>query len=736
MGENMEIVYSADGAVPVAAMAAMRLSGRQDDLKAVVLKDMPKTAPPVLRRAEAAAAKVVTSGTKNILRYLAGCATHPALDQRLYGASALARVHVEEWLDTACRDIVTGAGLSAVCAQLNCFMAKRTYLVGHGITLADLVVFGQLCTAPQFASILKTGALPHLARWYALVNSCPAVSGVIAEYGLGFKRGQNAGSAVGGAAQSKKKGDVGGSFDINLKDAEMGKVVTRFPPEPSGYLHIGHAKAALMNEYFARAYEGKLLVRFDDTNPSKENEEFVENILNDIKSLGIEFDGEVTYTSDYFDQLLELGEEMIRKGHMFVDNTPVDQMREERLAKKESASRGNTVDENLRRWREMLVASEEGQACAARMKMDMSNANGCLRDPVCFRCNLDPHLRTGTKYKCYPTYDFACPYVDAIEGVTHALRSAEYADREPQFVWMQKIMGCRKVHIWEYSRLNFKYTVLSKRKLQWFVNQNIVDGWDDPRFPTVQGIMRRGLTLPALREFIKSQGASRNCNLMEWDKIWAVNKKHIDPVCPRHTAVTLEGRVMVTLENGPAAPELLAVPKHKKNPDVGSKALLRSKQIWIDQADALDVNEGEEVTLMDWGNAIFTSITRGGDGTITAISARLHLEGDFKKTRLKLTWLAVSDDLLKLQLVEFGHIISKPKPEEDDDISDIVNRDSRTDIMAEGDMNMRSLKAGDIIQIERKGYFRVDQPYIRDSKPAVLFKIPDGKQERTTDKRK
>ena len=139
---------------------------------------------------------------------------------------------------------------------------------------------------------------------------------------------------------------------------------------------------------------------------------------------------------------------------------------------------------------------------------------------------------------------------------------------------------------------------------------------------------------------------------------------------------------------------------------------------------------------MDWGNAIFTSITRGGDGTITAISARLHLEGDFKKTRLKLTWLAVSDDLLKLQLVEFGHIISKPKPEEDDDISDIVNRDSRTDIMAEGDMNMRSLKAGDIIQIERKGYFRVDQPYIRDSKPAVLFKIPDGKQERTTDKRK
>ena len=163
---------------------------------------------------------------------------------------------------------------------------------------------------------------------------------------------------------------------------------------------------------------------------------------------------------------------------------------------------------------------------------------------------------------------------------------------------------------------------------------------------------------------------------------------------------------------------------------------MRSRRIWLDQADARDVAEGEEVTLMDWGNAVVTSVERGADGAVAAVGARLHLEGDVKKTRLKLTWLPVSEDLVALRLVEFGYIITKPKPEEEDDIADIVNRSSRTDTLAEGDMNMRGLAAGDIIQIERKGYYRVDQPYVRDSKPAVLFKIPDGRQEKTTDKRK
>ena len=528
----------------------------------------------------------------------------------------------------------------------------------------------------------------------------------------------------------RKGGKVeSGSFAVKLKDAEMGKVVTRFPPEPSGYLHIGHAKAALMNEYFARSYDGKLIVRFDDTNPSKEKDEFVENILNDIATLGIKYD-RLTYTSDYFEDLLKLGEDLIRNGHMYVDNTPVDKMREERLAKKESASRNSSTDENLRRWKEMIVASEEGQSCAARMKMDMSSDNGCLRDPVTFRCNLDPHHRTGTKYKCYPTYDFACPYVDSIEGVTHALRSAEYNDREPQFAWMQKIMGVRKVHIWEYSRLNFVYTVLSKRKLQWFVNEGIVDGWNDPRFPTVQGIMRRGLKLEALRDFIISQGASRNLNLMEWDKIWAMNKKIIDPVCPRHTSVIVKDRVTITLDNGPESPEVVVIPKHKKYPPAGMKALVRTKQIWIEQVDAACIAEGEEVTLMDWGNAIMQSIERDSQGNVTSIRALLHLEGDFKKTKLKLTWLPVTDDFVSLKLTEFGYIITKPKPEEDDSISDIVNKDSKVENMAVGDMNMRSLREGDIIQLERKGYYRVDQPFIRHSKPAILFKIPDGKQEK------
>ena len=734
--EKLRLEFPQAGAVPVAVLAAAQVANVH--VTACPLAGVHKTQPCRLiaadtgsddggekKTAAVAEAEALATGVKSALRFIARCAAYPSLDKSLYGATVEASIRIDDWLDVASRDIVPGGTLPTACAALDTYLTTRTFFEGARVSLADLAVLGQLLAAPQTAMLFKSGKFPNLSRWHSLVLAHPSVADVIATHGLGLGRGPT--NPEKKAAEKKK--DEGGSFEIGLKDAEMGKVVTRFPPEPSGYLHIGHAKAALMNEYFARRYKGKLIMRFDDTNPSKEKDEFVENILDDIKTLGIEYD-QLTYTSDYFDELLEMGETMIRKGNMYVDNTPVDRMREERLAKIESASRNNSVEENLRLWKEMVNATEEGQTCAARMKMDMKSLNGCLRDPVSFRCNLEPHHRTGTKYKCYPTYDFACPYVDAIEGVTHALRSAEYNDRNPQFHWMAKLQGVRDVHIWEYSRLNLVYTVLSKRKLQWFVNEGIVEGWTDPRFPTVQGIIRRGLTVQALRDFIKFQGASRNQNLMEWDKIWASNKKLIDPVCPRHAAVVTEDKVMISLENGPASPELLSVPKHKKNADVGMKALLRTARIWVDQEDAAAMTEGEEVTLMDWGNAIIVSIDRAENGKVTAIRAKLHLEGDVKKTKLKLTWLADTEDNVTLMLCEFGYIITKPKPEENDEIIDIVNKDSRKDTFAIGDMNMRSLCEGDIVQIERKGYFRVDQPYIRDSKPAVLFKIPDGKLEK------
>lgn len=211
----------------------------------------------------------------------------------------------------------------------------------------------------------------------------------------------------------------------------------------------------------------------------------------------------------------------------------------------------------------------------------MKSKNGVMRDPSLYRCSTEPHYRVGTKYKIYPLYDLACPIVDSIEGVTHALRSSEYHDRNPLYNWVLDALKLRKPHIEDFSRLNFKYVLLSKRKLQKFVDQGWVDGWNDPRFPTVQGILRRGMTVEALREFILAQGASKSLNLMDMDKLWAVNKKVIDPIAPRYTAVD-SAHVPLTLTN--AAPEIVlkSVPRHKKNPDLGNKVVSYGNRVFID----------------------------------------------------------------------------------------------------------------------------------------------------------
>lgn len=302
----------------------------------------------------------------------------------------------------------------------------------------------------------------------------------------------------------KGKSGSRSTFEVDLPNAEIGKVRLRFAPEPSGYLHIGHSKAGLLNQYFAQRYKGEVIIRFDDTNPAKESNEFVENIVKDIETLGIKHET-VTYTSDYFPQLMEMAEKLIHQGKAYIDDTPREQMQKERMEGIESKRRSNSLEENLRLWREMILGTEQGLLCCLRGKLDMQDPNKSLRDPVYYRCNPLPHHRIGSKYKIYPTYDFACPFVDSIEGITHALRSSEYHDRNAQYYRIQEDMGLRKVHIYEFSRLNMVYTLLSKRKLLWFVQNGKVDGWDDPRFPTVQGIVRRGLKVEALIQFILEQ---------------------------------------------------------------------------------------------------------------------------------------------------------------------------------------------------------------------------------------
>lgn len=639
---------------------------------------------------------------------------------------------VDEWLGYA-SSFGVGAEFEGACAYANSFLTLRTFLVGNDLSIADITVVAYLAGAgPRWESFRKSMKYPNLVRWYnCILAQYPALADVLPRRGTG-KPVAEASKAVGdsessAAVEEKEKTD--GSFEVDLPGAEMGKVCTRFPPEPSGYLHIGHAKAALLNQYFAQKYNGRLIIRFDDTNPSKEKDEFVDSILQDLETLGVKGDV-ITYTSDYFPQLMEMCEKLIKEGKAYVDDTEREQMQLERKALIESKCRNQTVEENLKLWQEMVAGTARGVQCCVRGKLDMSNANASLRDPVYYRCNPTPHHRVGSEYRVYPTYDFACPFVDSIEGVTHALRSSEYHDRNDQYYRVLDDMQLRRVHVWDFSRLNFVYTLLSKRKLQWFVDNGKVEGWHDPRFPTVRGITRRGLTVEALKQFILSQGASKNLNLMEWDKLWTINKKIIDPICPRHTAVVSEGKVLLELSNGPETPFTRVILRHKKFEGAGKKATVFTKRVWLDHADAAAVSAGEEVTLMDWGNAFIRSVERDQYGLVTHLQGELHLEGSVKSTKLKLTWLPETSELVPLTLVHLDHLIVKKKLEEGEDFLSVLREPTRFETPAVGDSNMRNLQHGEIIQLERKGYYICDVPFLRSSKPIVLISIPDGRQQK------
>ncbi|ERN19976.1 hypothetical protein AMTR_s00071p00139790 [Amborella trichopoda] len=442
-------------------------------------------------------------------------------------------------------------------------------------------------TGQRWESMRKSNKYPNLVRWFnSLATEYPALLNDITEKYVG-KRGVGKPQAIKpkerdaslskGESNEKEKAS-GTAFEVALPHAEVGKVCLRFAPEPSGYLHVGHAKAALLNRYFAERYKGRLIVRFDDTNPSKESNESVENLLIDIASLGIKWDT-FTCTSSYFNELMKMAKKLIEEGKAYVDDTPREQMQKERMDGIESKCKNNSVEENLALWKEMIDGTERGLQCCVRGKLDMQALNKSLRDPVYYQCNPVTHHRVGSNYKVYPTYDFACPYVDSIEGITHALRASEYHDRNEQYHRILDDMNLRQVHIYEFSRLNLVYTLLSKHKLKWFVESGKVEGWDDPRFPTVQGIIRRGLMVDALVQFILSQGASKNLNLMEWDKLWTINKKIIDPICPRHTAVLEEERVTLVLSDGPETPFVRILSRHKKYDGAGKKATSYTNRI-------------------------------------------------------------------------------------------------------------------------------------------------------------
>ncbi|XP_056342212.1 bifunctional glutamate/proline--tRNA ligase isoform X4 [Oenanthe melanoleuca] len=663
--------------------------------------------------------QVSFTDVNSIARYLARVAASAGL----YGSNLLEHTEIDHWLEFSATKLSTASQFPSAIQELNHCLSLRTYLVGNSLSLADLCVWAVLKGNSTWQEQLEQNKAPvHAKRWYSFLEAQRAFQSVGAKWAAGAPK-------VKMATEKEKKADVG-KF-VELPGAEMGKVIVRFPPEASGYLHIGHAKAALLNQHYQVNFKGKLIMRFDDTNPEKEKEDFEKVILEDVAMLHIKPD-QFTYTSDHFETIMKYAEKLIQEGKAYVDDTPAEQMKAEREQRVESKHRNNCVNKNLQMWEEMKKGTEYGQTCCLRAKIDMSSNNGCMRDPTLYRCKNQPHPRTGSTYKVYPTYDFACPIVDSIEGVTHALRTTEYHDRDEQFYWIIEALGIRKPYIWEYSRLNLNNTVLSKRKLTWFVNEGLVDGWDDPRFPTVRGVLRRGMTVEGLKQFIAAQGSSRSVVNMEWDKIWSFNKKVIDPVAPRYTALLKDAVVPVNIPE--AQEEMKEVAKHPKNADVGLKPVWYSSRVLIEGADAETLAEGEVVTFINWGNIIITKLSRNSSGKIVSIDAKLNLDNkDFKKTT-KITWLAETPraPLIPTVCVNYEHLITKPVLGKDEDFKQYINRNSKQEELMLGDPCLKELKKGDIIQLQRRGFFICDQPYepvspysCKDA-PCILIYIPDG----------
>lgn len=628
---------------------------------------------------------------------------------------------VETWMDYAqsLSLVEPGQRVKAIAMTLHHAVASQTYLVGYSMTLADIALFAALGFPTQVADRAAVQQqIPAEAtaalRWMNMMADHPALQeatqlcvGIVGNTEALFDASIELAPLVSGMNA--------------LEGAIAGKVVTRFPPEPSGYLHIGHAKAVLLNDYFARRYKGRLILRFDDTNPSKEKAEYEEAIVVDLAKLNVKPDL-VTYTSDYFNAISSYAKFLIANGLAYMDDTPQEQMKEERGERQESKHRNQTPEEALKYFKSMCSGSEEGSVWCLRAKIDMKSDNGTMRDPVLFRQNTTPHHRSGTKYKAYPTYDLACPIVDSLEGVTHALRTTEYNDRDEQYQWILKALSLRRVRIHAFSRVNFMNTVLSKRKLTWFVEQGLVTGWDDARFPTVRGVVRRGIDITALRNFMTSQGASRNIVNLDWSTFWAENKKEIDKKAKRFMAIDEADHTRLAITNAPKESEygFLETTCHPKNPALGKRAIRISSEVLLETVDVGGIEVGEEIVLLRWGVVKITKC----DGQL---EGEYIPGGDFKKAKRKLSWVASVSDNTPVVLTEFDNLVSKEKLDEGDKFEDFLNQNTIASTKAIGDAGLKTLQEHEVIQLERRGFYRVDRPFMSKDMPIVLYMIPDGK---------
>ena len=524
-------------------------------------------------------------------------------------------------------------------------------------------------------------------------------------------------------------------IDADLAEGKVDTVHTRFPPEPNGYLHIGSAKAIFINYTIAKHYGGLFNLRFDDTNPAREDDEYVQSILQDLHWLGADPNGGIFYGSDYFEKCYEYAEQLIREGKAYVDDLTREEMQEYRGSdagkpSRPSPYRDRTPEENLDLFRRMRAGEFADGEKTLRAKIDLASPNMNLRDPAIYRIKHVSHHRQGDKWCIYPLYDFAHPIQDAIEGITFSLCSLEFENHRPLYDWVvRNLFGGEFPKQREFARLNVTNTVMSKRYLRELVEKQIVDGWDDPRMPTLSGLRRRGYTPTSIFTFVKEAGIAKADSLVDMRQLEAVLRAELELNAPRRVAVL--DPVKLIIDNYPAGRcETFELPNNpnREAGDTSTRPVAFTREVWIDRSDFFEVpppkfkrlTPGSEVRLMGAYLVRCTGVDKDAEGNITAIHAEADLEtrngnpADGRKVRGTIHWVSCAhceDAEVRLYDKLFTEQNMGGIPD-DADFKDYLNPESVIAVPhAKLEESLRGAKPGDRFQFVRTGYFTPDSKH-------------------------
>ncbi len=529
-------------------------------------------------------------------------------------------------------------------------------------------------------------------------------------------------------------------IEEDIASGKISQLKTRFPPEPNGYLHIGHAKSICLNFGLAQKYGGTCNLRFDDTNPEKEDEEFVDSIKEDVKWLGFQWEGDIHFTSDYFDQLYEWAIGLIKEGKAYVCDLNADEIREYRgnLTEpgKNSPYRDRSVDENLELFEKMRAGEFDEGSCSLRVKIDMAHPNMQMRDPVVYRIKKASHHQTGDKWCIYPSYDYAHGQGDAIEGITHSICTLEFEEHRPLYDWfIENLPVPATPHQYEFSRLNVNYTVTSKRKLKQLVDEGVVTGWDDPRMPTISGMRRRGYTPKSIRDFIDSTGVTRNDGVVDVSQLEFAVREDLNQNAPR--AMCVLKPLKVTLTNYPEdKTEIMVAPGHPNRDDMAERKLPFSREIYIDQADFREeANKkykrlviGKRVRLRNAYIIEADEAVKNDNGEIIEVRARIieNTVGknpeDGIKAKGVIHWVSAADHV-DCEVRLYDRLFTEEAPDAGGkDMMDSVNPDNLIVITGcKAEQSLAKPRTDIPYQFEREGYFFVDTSVeTRDSRDNKL----------------